>query len=327
MDSLQRKKIIIYAALIGATAIFGFFLFALAGNETDTTEKQVNLATSGHSGVTVEDLKQMQNRPASGASVLSNRNQEPGNYEGLISEQQRNIYQENPEGLEDLQNEVRRLSAMKNEKPIQEGTSVAQRIEAEAPAVNIIKGESAPALPQENEAVDVVVSEPEKRIFRPRKEEIKGNSVEAVVHGTQTVSDKGVLKLRLKEDLNLSSGVIATKGTYVSGVVNITEERVFVDIVSVRLGKNIYPVSLSVYDLSGLKGLNVPESVKAELAKRTKSEAIQNTNIQSGAPGITGQVVDGVANTTKSVVSKSMQAIKVEVKSNYEILLKAEKGK
>jgi conjugative transposon TraM protein len=160
------------------------------------------------------------------------------------------------------------------------------------------------------------------RFFRGSNKEVKGNSTPAVVQGEQTVSDGSTLLMRTLEDTYTLNGILIPKNTYISGIVRLTEERLNIQIQSVRIDKNIFTITRDIYDLDGLKGLNVPENVKAELARQASARALENTNIRTGGSGIIDRAGNAVGDAVKSVLSKDKREIRVTIKNNYKIFLK-----
>ena len=162
----------------------------------------------------------------------------------------------------------------------------------------------------------------ENRFFRASEKKEVSNTVAAVVHGEQTVTNKGTLKMRLLEDLYTLDGTLIPKDTYVYGIASITAERMLISIQSVRINNNIYSLKRTVFDQDGLQGINVPDNVKAEIAKRAKAQSIQEADVNTEVGGLVGKGANAVVSTAKSLLSKDAQEIKITVKSNYKIYLK-----
>lgn len=169
-----------------------------------------------------------------------------------------------------------------------------------------------------------IKEEPRNRFFRSAKAQERGNSIPCVVHGEQTVTNGSTLKMRLLEDIETEEGITIPKNTYIFGIVKISEERMDVKLETVRVGKNIYSIKKAVYDRDGIVGINIPESIKAEIAKKASSSAIENTDVSttSGGGNIVSTVGNAVTSATKSVLSKDKQEIRITVKSNYKLFLK-----
>ncbi|MDH6311069.1 conjugative transposon TraM protein [Dysgonomonas sp. PFB1-18] len=162
------------------------------------------------------------------------------------------------------------------------------------------------------------------RFFEGKRKVRKGNTLSCVVHGEQEVMNGSTIKLRLMEDYTTSSGTEIAKGTTLWGVCNLTKERMNITIQSVLKGKDLIPLNFVVYDIDGLQGINLPNNVKAEIAKRAKAQAIQQTSSEDviGSSGVLERGANAVVNTAKNVLSRKQEEIKITVKSNYKLVLK-----
>ena len=127
--------------------------------------------------------------------------------------------------------------------------------------------------------------------------------------------------MRLLEDMYIDN-ITIPNGTYLYGIVNITDERIIVNIESIRLGNNIYPVSKNVFDMDGIQGINLPENLKSEIAKKAASQSIRESNTNNTGNGIIERAAGTVLNTSKNMIANNVQEIKVTIKSNYKIYLK-----
>lgn len=345
MDN-RKKKIIIYLCLGGLLA-FSLSLFLLVVSEGEHPGEIASLSTAGGHTLTLDEMKQMNKEEGGGVGVFSQRGaeEEPRGERPFDRE---DVYEKESAEMADLQEAVRNLTEAKK---ISTGKTPVSEVGEEEEKEQETTGLSAPGRPIEpkqmnarsegelkeplspaNESTEepgadveeepVSGEQPANRFFKVGKRVPKGNMVTGIVHGTQTVTDKSTLKMRLAEDWKTRDGVKVSKGTYVYGVVSITPERLFVRVTNIRVGKNIYPVSLSAYDLDGMQGINLPPSIQAEISQRAKGAVVEegiDENIAGS--GVVGKVVSSVGRAAKSVFSKSTQEIKVEVKSNYALLL------
>lgn len=175
------------------------------------------------------------------------------------------------------------------------------------------------------EPKEVIPEEPKgNRFFEGKRKERRGNTFSCVVHGEQEVMNGSTLKLRLKEDYTTSDGVKIDRGTTIWGVCSLTKDRMNVTVQSVLKGKDLIPLNFVVYDIDGLQGINLPNNVKAEIAKRAKADAIRNTQTDDiiGNSGMLERGANAVINTTKNILSRKQEEIKITVKSNYQLVLK-----
>ena len=87
------------------------------------------------------------------------------------------------------------------------------------------------------------------------------NTIEACVHGTQTVSDGQALRIRLLEPMVVDDRFIP-KGTVLVGGTRIQGERLDILVTAVEYKGTVLPVELEVYDADGQQGILVPNSMR-----------------------------------------------------------------
>lgn len=92
------------------------------------------------------------------------------------------------------------------------------------------------------------------------------NTIEACVHGTQTVSDGQALRLRLLEPMVVDDRFIP-KGTVLVGGTRIKGERLDILVDAVEYKGTVLPVELEVYDADGQQGILVPNSMEYDAAR------------------------------------------------------------
>lgn len=171
-----------------------------------------------------------------------------------------------------------------------------------------------------------------------------GTSIPAVVHGdgeAVTVQNGSTLNLRLTEETSLrlnGSWVKLPAHTLLAGTCSISADRVNVAVTSVRLGNDIYPIRLTAYDLDGRAGLSVPKLAdKNRVAQGLGTSAGQAVSspyyfVPQGSFGqqVGSQLAMQVTNTAfqgiRSLVQSKLTAVKVTVKPNYRIFLRAEQA-
>lgn len=122
------------------------------------------------------------------------------------------------------------------------------------------------------------------------------NTIAACVHGTQTVSDGQVLRIRLLEPM-----AVEYKGT-------------------------LFPVELEVYDADGQQGILVPNSMEYDAAREiaagmgTSMGSSINISTDAGAQ-IASDVGKGVIQGVSQYVEKKMRAVKITLKAGHRLLL------
>lgn len=147
------------------------------------------------------------------------------------------------------------------------------------------------------------------------------NAIEAVVHETQTLVNGSVIKIRLTNDVYVN-GTLIPKGSFVFGFVSLNDERLTVEINSIRTNQSIFPVKLQVYDMDGLAGIYIPGAITRDVAKQSADNSLQLMELSSIDPSFKAQATAAGISTVKSLLSRKVKLIKVMVKAGYRVLLK-----
>lgn len=147
------------------------------------------------------------------------------------------------------------------------------------------------------------------------------NGIEAVVHETQTVVNGAVIKIRLLNDVYISEQLISREN-FIFGIASLNNERLEVNINSIRNEHSLFPVKLEVYDMDGLPGIYIPGAITRDVAKQSTDNALQSVALNSLDPSIGAQAAAAGIETAKTLLSKKVKLIKVQVKAGYKILLK-----
>jgi conjugative transposon TraM protein len=147
------------------------------------------------------------------------------------------------------------------------------------------------------------------------------NTVEAVVHQTQTLVNGAVVKIRLLNDIYLN-GSLVPKGNFVFGIAELNDERLEISINSIRNNNSLFPVKLEVFDMDGLPGIYIPGAISRDVAKQSADNGLQLMELTSVDPSFKAQAAATGINAAKSLLSKKVKQVKVIVKAGYKILLK-----
>lgn len=147
------------------------------------------------------------------------------------------------------------------------------------------------------------------------------NTVEAVVHQTQTLVNGAVVKMRLLNDIYINGSSIP-RGNFVFGIAELNDERLEINISSIRNNNSIFPVKLEVFDMDGLPGIYIPGAISRDVAKQSADNGLQLLNLTSMDPSLQAQATATGINTAKSLLSKKVKQVKVLVKAGYKVLLR-----
>jgi conjugative transposon TraM protein len=147
------------------------------------------------------------------------------------------------------------------------------------------------------------------------------NAIEAVVHANQTLVNGAVIKLRLTTDIYISGSLIP-KGNFVYGIASLNNERLEIEVNSIRNGNSLFPVKLEVYDMDGLPGIHIPGAITRDVAKQSADNGLQLMELTSVDPSLKAQAATAGINTVKSLMSRKVKQVKVLVKAGYKVLLR-----
>jgi conjugative transposon TraM protein len=147
------------------------------------------------------------------------------------------------------------------------------------------------------------------------------NTIEAVVHQTQTLVNGAVVKMRLLNDIYLN-GSLVPKGSFVFGIAELNDERLEIKINSIRNNNSLFPVKLEVFDMDGLPGIYIPGAISRDVAKQSADNSLQLMELTSVDPSFKAQAAATGINAAKTLLSRKVKQVKVLVKAGYKILLR-----
>lgn len=151
--------------------------------------------------------------------------------------------------------------------------------------------------------------------------ELERNTIRAVVHGTQLLQPGAVVKMRLLQPVAIG-GHLIPKDQFIYGVVSLGSDRLQVSIRTILSQGVLLPVKLRVYDLDGLEGLHVPNSLGGESIRQSSEQGVQGMELNMIDPTIKGQAIATGLQTAKSLLTKKVRQVKVLVKAGYTIVLR-----
>ena len=155
------------------------------------------------------------------------------------------------------------------------------------------------------------------------------NTINAVVHGDQTLVNGQSVKLRMIEPMRAGKHIIP-RNTILTGVGRIAGERLEIQISSIEYEGNIIPVSMLAYDSDGQLGIYIPGSMEMTAVKEITGNMGQNLgssiNItqQSAGNQLLSDLGRGLIQGTSQYISKKAREIKVSLKADYRIFLLSE---
>ncbi len=152
------------------------------------------------------------------------------------------------------------------------------------------------------------------------------NAIEAVIDQNQTLVTGATIKFRLTTDIFIA-GTQIPAGSFLYGKASLNQERLRVNIESVKFGNSLFAVSLSVYDMDGMEGIYVPGALSRDVSKQSSDRAIQGINIPIIDPSLGAQAASAGIEAAKTFLGRKAKLIQVSVKAGYKVLLRDAKAK
>lgn len=151
-------------------------------------------------------------------------------------------------------------------------------------------------------------------------------AIPAIIEENQKVTQGSVIKLRLLDSVILN-GEIIPKGHLIYGSCDITNQRLILDIKNIRIGHSIVPVDLSVFDMDGMKGINVPEAYMKNAVNKGADDILRSIQLPGFDPSVAGQVAGAGIDAAKGLFSKKTKRVKARLKAGKPVLLRNNEDK
>lgn len=133
------------------------------------------------------------------------------------------------------------------------------------------------------------------------------------------------IRFRLLEDIFVGNRKL-DKGSILYGQISgFSMQRVDLKIVSVYTKGEIFPVNLSIYDVDGMKGLYVPQSVFREMIREMGSNSVQGTQMDMGSEGFFTSIGSKLFTSTSKSIANLIKTNKAKLKYNSYVFLIDEK--
>lgn len=133
------------------------------------------------------------------------------------------------------------------------------------------------------------------------------------------------IRFRLLEDIFVGSRKIS-KGSILYGQISgFTMQRVDLKIISVFANGEIFPINLSIYDVDGMKGLYVPQSVFRDMIREMGSNSVQGTQMDMGGEDFFTTIGSKLFTSTSKSIANLIKTNKAKLKYNSYVFLIDEK--
>lgn len=160
---------------------------------------------------------------------------------------------------------------------------------------------------------------------QPREELQPANSIRACIHQNNKVTGEGTVQIRLLQAARLGDAILP-KGFIVTATAKFQTSRLQLQVVSIEVNGRIFPVNLSVYDLDGQKGLNLPyaaevTAVNGTLANMGNSAGGSFTINRSAGQQLTSDAARGLIQGVSGYFSKKVKPQKATLRAGYQLFL------
>lgn len=155
----------------------------------------------------------------------------------------------------------------------------------------------------------------------------KVNLIKAAIYGDQTIVSGSAVRMRLLEPL-WAGGVEIPANTIFYGNASVGASRLRITVENIRYGKFITPVAFTIYDSDAIEGLNLPNNMKAEAARKMEQGLLQGVQLPISSIGtMTSEITSAITATTqvaRQILNQSLSQVKVHLKANYNMYIKEE---
>jgi hypothetical protein len=149
-------------------------------------------------------------------------------------------------------------------------------------------------------------------------------TVQASIARNQTLVSGASVELRLDQQAVIGGRVIP-RGNSLWGKASLSGERLSVLVNSVRVGSEVFPVNLEVFDLDGMEGIRVDGSIDRDASKASADQALGTVGMTAMDPSMAGQATAAGIQAARSLLSRKIRLVRVTLKAGYKVLLKNSK--
>lgn len=154
----------------------------------------------------------------------------------------------------------------------------------------------------------------------------ENNTFEACIHSDRTIRNGEKVQIRLLETMIIGETEVP-KGAVITGMGDISGERLNIEITQIEVDGMIIPTKLRVIDTDGMDGVHIPATKEVGALKEivanmsgSMGTTVNLTNQSAGDQILTDlgtSAIDGVS----QYVADKIREVKVHLKSGYRVLL------
>ena len=151
------------------------------------------------------------------------------------------------------------------------------------------------------------------------------HAIPAVLTQNQKVTQGSVIEIQTQDTITIS-GQTLPKGQLLYGTAEFSNQRLNLQIKTIRLGTSIIPVNLVVYDTrDAMAGINTPDAQLQGAVNSGAGDAVSGIGIGGFDQSLSTQIAGAGIDAAKSLFQKKIKRIKVKLKAGYPLLIKNNK--
>lgn len=162
-------------------------------------------------------------------------------------------------------------------------------------------------------------------VFNAFYKEKENSFIKAVIDENNKGFLGSRIRFRLLEDIFVGNRKISQGSILYGQISGFSMQRVDLKIVSVFTNGEIFPVNLSIYDVDGMKGLYVPQSVFRDMIREMGSNSVQGTQMDVGGQGFFTSIGSKLFTSTSKSIANLIKTNKAKLKYNSYVFLIDEK--
>lgn len=154
-------------------------------------------------------------------------------------------------------------------------------------------------------------------------------AIKACIHQNGKITADASVQLRLLQDTRIGKAFLP-RGFIMSAVAKFQSNRLQLQVTSVEVDGSILPVNLTVYDLDGQQGLNLPYSpevsaVNGTIANMGNTAGSSFTINRSAGQQVVADASRGLIQGVSGYFSKKVRAQKATLKAGHQVFLVSKK--
>ena len=153
------------------------------------------------------------------------------------------------------------------------------------------------------------------------RDSLHDNAIPAEISSNQTITAGSSVELLLTRSVAIEGHSIP-QDQLIRGTASLNGERLSIAINSIRVAQSILPVALQAYDLDGIAGIRIPGAILRDASKESADQAINSLATASVDPGLGAQAASAGLQFARSLATKKVRLIQVELPAGYHLLLK-----